>query len=470
MTKKERREKLLSLGFLENGFPAYLGGTWNHRGMGVTANGVGTRDEYAQRGIFPPIPAIQETETLRRSLRTAVEDALKLIPREQKEAYLEAVERSPHLVRKESDALHFARVENYDVWAAAGRLARYWALRKELFEDRAFLPMTQTGGRGALSREDLVVLNSGTVALLPEDNMKRGVFYNDRSRMVGTSSAAILSRSRCAFYLGSILCENEVNQTEGFVAIIVALLPRVTEFFHKNLYMGIKLTATLPLRVKAFHLIVRPPKAGNKTPVERIVSAQFRFIAERYGIKSTILHLGNSEEEILRQLEKFGLSASGLPPVAGGSWKYEYYRTWLRRRCDEEQKFEHRMQQQSGSENGGGERKPRAALGWMETKERKRKQNIVYSRQKRERQKTQEENLKTECRQLKEQNRRVAEDNRRLEGLLAMAESMIASNEETAASGAVAMPGTSSMGLPRSALVRGYEKSSASSRTRTEDR
>jgi hypothetical protein len=72
--------------------------------------------------------------------------AIRLIPMEQKQAYLEAMEKAPHLVVTETDPTQFVRVCEYNIRAAAQRLCVYWKERKEIFGDeRAFLPLTITG-------------------------------------------------------------------------------------------------------------------------------------------------------------------------------------------------------------------------------------------------------------------------------------------------------------------------------------
>jgi hypothetical protein len=70
----------------------------------------------------------------------------------EKAAYLEAMNQAPHLVRDESKVTWFLEFAGNDVLAAARQLAAYWALRRQLFGERAFLPMAQTG-EGALGRK-----------------------------------------------------------------------------------------------------------------------------------------------------------------------------------------------------------------------------------------------------------------------------------------------------------------------------
>jgi hypothetical protein len=187
-------------------------------------------DEYAKRGIRPvqssiPLP---ETEAMRKTIREAVRESLELIPHDDKADYLEAIEKAPFLVETESDVLKFARAENYDPWAAARRLIAYWKVRKHHFGERAFLPMTQTGN-GALTHEDIVVLKSGPVVILPSDDKGRHVHYSDRSRLIDKSPETLQARCRCLFYLLTIISESEITQKEGCVGMGLVLTPRMTD-------------------------------------------------------------------------------------------------------------------------------------------------------------------------------------------------------------------------------------------------
>jgi hypothetical protein len=97
------------------------------------------RDEvYGTKVLMP------ETETMLTEGTALMAQALQAIPDTDKLAYLEAVERAPELVQRESDPAAFLRCEKYDSRAAAHRLVRYWNVRKMVFgPERAFLPMAQ---------------------------------------------------------------------------------------------------------------------------------------------------------------------------------------------------------------------------------------------------------------------------------------------------------------------------------------
>jgi hypothetical protein len=159
---------------------------------------------------------IEETDTMLEKASLLLQEALNEIPDAAKQAYLEALERAPLLVERESDPISFLRCENYDAWAAASRLVAYWEVRKKFFgPDRAFLPMTQTGAMA----EDMEYSEKALITILSDDDHGRPVVCWDRIR----ATAAVAPRAsvlRCYFYLLHVLSEQERAQRGGYVVMI----------------------------------------------------------------------------------------------------------------------------------------------------------------------------------------------------------------------------------------------------------
>lgn len=371
-------------------------------------------DEYTRLGLDSNnLP--EETEDMRQSGRHAIKEALAVIPDSHKAAYLEAAERAPHLVTSESDSARFLRCSDYDVSTASKRLVAYWDLRKKLFGERAFLPMTQTGS-GALTHDDVVVLSSGSAAILPHDAKNRNVVITDRSRTLDSISVAFDSKIRCFFYLMSVLAENELSQTDGYVFLGVLITPRVGEFYDDFADKCLEIQRVIPARLKAFHLLVCPPKAGNKPLVDKIVSTALTKAREVHG-KRALIHSASSYEELFKKLEKFGLSKEGLPPYAGGRWMYEEFTHWQRDRRRLEQAAQTDVEARDDQQSDGA-----SSMNLYEDvnarRERKRKLNIIHSRQKRERRRSEALRLQEACNALREKNRAVQQENASLETIL----------------------------------------------------
>jgi hypothetical protein len=116
-----------------------------------------------------------------------------------KAALRTALETVPHLVTKESNFVYYLRCENYDPWAAADRVARYWSIRQHLFGPKAFLPLTLTG---ALA-DDVEFLRKGFVYLQCRDRRGRPVLFFDRVRCTKETVPRQVAM-RCCFYALSI--------------------------------------------------------------------------------------------------------------------------------------------------------------------------------------------------------------------------------------------------------------------------
>ena len=119
-------------------------------------------------------------------IRRAIED----IPDLDRLAYNEACERSPHLVQVESHPSLYLRKDDFDPWMGAWRLVDYWTIRKTLFgATRAFLPMTLQAEGGAMSEQDVAVLNQTPIHVLPCDKHGRVVVFWDRINQVHIAGA-----------------------------------------------------------------------------------------------------------------------------------------------------------------------------------------------------------------------------------------------------------------------------------------
>jgi hypothetical protein len=194
----------------------------------ITAPIVTPEDEQAEREalteeesqrlyeeVYGSEVEIKETDVMLEKASLLLQEALNEIPEAAKQAYLEALERAPLLVERESDPISFLRCEHYDGRAAAHRLVAYWEVRKKFFgPDRAFLPMTQTGAMA----EDMEYSEKALISILPDDDHGRPVVCWDRTR----TSAAVAPRAsvlRCCFYLLQVLSEQERAQKGGCVVM-----------------------------------------------------------------------------------------------------------------------------------------------------------------------------------------------------------------------------------------------------------
>ncbi len=74
-------------------------------------------------------------------------------------------------------------------------MIRYWDMRKVVFGEKAYLPMTLHGG--CLSETDVENLKLGHFCILPPDNYGRAVLYECRGHLddTGLNYASLVSHS-----------------------------------------------------------------------------------------------------------------------------------------------------------------------------------------------------------------------------------------------------------------------------------
>jgi hypothetical protein len=264
-----------------------------------------------------------------------LEEALELIPMEEKAAYREAVKRVPDLVDSESDDFRFLWYEKYNISAAARRLVSYWECRKELFGERAFLPMTQLEN-GALSKGDVAVLQTGFLALLPDDTDGCAVVCYDGSRLgPSVEDPDGMSRLRCLFYTMSVVSEKQQACVDGFVGIEIA---HELSFEQSKGHFFELAEKVLPVHLKALHLVPSPQAtAGTKQFFRTIVPATLKLLGAT-AYRRVHVQTGKSKGEILEKLEACGLFSEGLPECVGGTWTYANFVEWQaeRRHVEEE--------------------------------------------------------------------------------------------------------------------------------------
>ena len=392
----------------------------------------GGLDPYGEVRTESTQARVIETDTICAIARMGLQEALEHIPEESKSAYLEAMRLAPNVVEQESPLMHYLNRDDYNLHSAALRLVNYWRLRKDVFGERAFLPMVQSG-RGALTRDDVVVLRSGAIAVLPKDNAGRTVVLEDRSRMVANSDVAKQSMLRSIFYVLTVLSENDDSRNEGIVWLNVAVTPRVVEIWEDAAVKSVEIMECFPVRIKAAHLLVCPPKAGKKQIIDNIVAFMLRLYVERFAGRA-IMTTGEDAIDLKSKMEKYGIGEAGLPLALGGSLAYESWTKFLRQQLYKEQARVGSISftpEKATAVGAVGEVASAEPFSEVEKKERKRKLNVIHSRQKRERKRALTGHLEDECRDILEQNRALEADNARLENLLRKAKRALLEHNKT---------------------------------------
>lgn len=336
-----------------------------------------------------------------------MEAAIDRMPYEEKAAYLEAKDAASEVVAHESEARRFLACEDGNVDKAAHRLVLYWKYRKELFGDRAFKPMLQTG-TGALSDDDIEILLTGAAAILPLDLNGRPVFYLDRDRLTLDQIQNAMARSRCFFYLLHLGCMNDAAQTKGIVCLASIAnkrnAPVSDPIFNKY---GANFARVLPMKVAYTHLLALSSNFAMKLLMDGLMAAAVKM-ASLYAGHPIVSHQGASDEEVFEKLHWYRLPKRCVPNEYGGSWTHERFMQW------------HRKQRKIETKKYMTEE---------EILDRKRKVNLVHSRQKRFRRKIEREVLDDRAGAIKAINEDLETKNTVLESLLIAAKEIVREHE-----------------------------------------
>jgi len=347
----------------------------------------------------------------------ALEEAIMLLPEEERVDYCRAKAEVPLIVQRESNPVWFLKFEKFNTWNAAKRLAYYWQERCNRFKERAFLPMNQTG-EGALNKADVSLLKTGYTAFLPEDNDGRVVIVGDASRRKKRDNEAAM---RLFFYWNQVVLQNPHTTTKGIV-VIVLLTKASLDIFGRHAHdRHAVLLKAFPWKNHGLHIICKndfPLRAFLEEAIPMIFSLFPRNKKRKY------YHRCGSEEELVEKFQKeYGLSKQSIPDCIGGDWSYEQFLHWRERQIRIEWELPLGVLAESADGFSGDQEqpqldiKPPKELTEEERKERKRRYNVLHSRRKRRRDRLETQILEKQVEELNQEKARHVQEYTRLQNL-----------------------------------------------------
>ena len=229
----------------------------------------------------------------------------------------------PQLVRQETKLVDFLRTEHFDVKKASQRICNYWKFRKEIFEDRWLLPMTQSGN-GALTLSEVEHLRCAYSVCFRRANQGMLVIH-DHSRLKHFDG---MVHAKLVMYLSTIMTDAP-TQTEGATLVFVIKSGERPPEDFKRAAWGMISTA-LPIRVKQI-LVVQAYEEGREYLLQFLAYQTKRALE----VKSNLLaeHLmGDSPGNLLSLLHQRGVSQQFLPTALGGGYQYDRFSDWVRMR------------------------------------------------------------------------------------------------------------------------------------------
>ncbi|GAX19169.1 hypothetical protein FisN_15Lu340 [Fistulifera solaris] len=413
---KQLQEKFEAIGITKEGLPKKVGGQQG------PAEFLSRQQREENRNISSVATEVNKSAI--KAMRTA----LSCIQDGSKVAYLEAANKCPNIADQESVWECFLRFTDCDATKAATMYANYWEVRKELFGDRAVLPLNQTF-EGVLERKDVAVLQTGYFMQLPCVESGESVLYVDGTKLQRSSSS--LSRARCKFYMLSIMAENPLSQTRGFNLLYFLSDPSFDRVFKDHFFETI--LPVMPIRVNHVHVLAlnmnsRDASHDDGHSVEARLKETMHILdfQRSVGLCSVDAHIGTSREDLLRRLVSHGYSKEGLPKTVFGELSFDDFVKWQELRVRYEWGlFTNSREQEQSSKYLIPRNKLLLHEEDSEKVERKRRMTIILSRRKRERERMSLESLQEEAMEQTDRNRKLQRQNEVLQNLLEKANDLI---------------------------------------------
>ena len=240
--------------------------------------------------------------------------------KEHASAFLEALEKAPHIVASESNPAVFLRFENENPVAASRRLLTYWMIRREIFGPELAFKSVLSGE--ALTANVKAHVFKGSISVSCQGESGRSVLYLDPGRrevVDANRDNDIASRPMVMFYCLSLALTNPKSQSDGVVFVIV-LTKRVSTYlpnmdkFHKIVSEG------FPLKVHSCFMACCPPRGAKRVFTQDIVPFMDRMLTREHLPASTKL-ISSSPAKLCEQLVEHGFEKSKVPTAIGGTWE-----------------------------------------------------------------------------------------------------------------------------------------------------
>lgn len=376
--------------------------------------------------------SIEENEVLLTSSRQQLDEALQALSNEDglRDAYDEAMEKAPNLVDMESNPNRFLRLHGYDSLAAACSIALYWKIRKEIFGDRAFLPMV-INGEGAMPKEISEAIQCGGACILSPDRSNRPILYVDRGKSCGRCCDAD-ARCMIVFYHLQLLLDMDSALANGYVIVMVIdtdLRQSISKNAPSSKVYKLFASNAIPIRVRALHIIVfrKPSFLESAVPIWLKISQRLNF-----GLR-TLVHYAESSEAVYGDLKQYGFVKEHLPKKLGGTldWDDEF-QNWFEWRLETEAErhtgitgatttFTTSQTSASSEDDTLTDRKDDLNSDQNrkeEARARKRRLDAIYQRRKRQQKKADFCQLTEEFNDLQNDNALLKEQQQLLESLL----------------------------------------------------
>ena len=352
----------------------------------------------------------------------------------ERKEYDNAFDLVPELVVKESRYLDFLRIDRFDPYKAAKRMATYWKSRKKLFRDRWLLPLTQTG-TGALNMEDVELLRKGVLTVVSRPFPQCPLFVIDWSKSTHEQPSP-LCQVRVVYYF-IMLYADEISRADG-IEIASFVSSDRKRFMQLRQDIWEMVLSGLPARIKKYY-IVQNHEEGRENYLDYATYRIFR--SHQYNSSGRLpleLIKGDSKEGVIQSLELRGVAREHVPFHFGGSLdSTSAFDDFVRGRLSvEETMSAARLRANMILPSSSMKAMVQVKRGPNESQEDfARRRNAVYARRVYQRRQAELTGLQRQHEFMKMSKTQLEQDNLRLEGLLAQARSLVAATMDPSLDG-----------------------------------
>lgn len=241
---------------------------------------------------------------------------------------MSALERSPHLLHRESCMERFLQRDDNVVEKAVQRFVGYWNLRFRVYEDQSFEPLIQS----TLSQSCRTILRAGWVAYLPPDSWDRPVcFVQAIDEYDGHVSQKELLQ--CIFYVMQRISEDASAQTTG-IAIILGHPGSPGRSPARTIRALEDILQVMPIKVACVHIVCKeiqpehlPAFYEEYLPVvlKILTDSGAEGDQDEIAEKRLCTHFGLSKAKLLQALKQAGFRQETLSQEIGGSWTEKHH-------------------------------------------------------------------------------------------------------------------------------------------------
>jgi hypothetical protein len=169
--------------------------------------------------------------------------------------------------------------------------------------------------------EDLEHLGLGAVKILPKDSMGRSVLCHNQSRL---KQINLVTALRYTFYFVTVALEDDLSQRHGFVLLGDTSDSRPDR---KKTRLLVELVRDcLPIKIRGVHICFPAIKSVGKLFLPTKLWLMGRSLRRR-----TLMHSGCADE-LLIDLEEFGMLKEGIPDDFGGAYGARDFEEWVEER------------------------------------------------------------------------------------------------------------------------------------------